>query len=79
MRQMVWMSPRRYAVGVTKKGGPGRRPHAAPPKMFSTNIPRSLYERLDRLAKATGKPKSVHLEAALRAYLRGRTPRSTNK
>jgi predicted DNA-binding protein len=38
--------------------------------MFSTNIPTSLYERLDRLSKATGQPKSVHLEAALRAYLR---------
>jgi predicted transcriptional regulator len=40
--------------------------------MFSTNIPSTLYERLDRLAKATNTPKSVHLEAALRAYLRGK-------
>jgi predicted DNA-binding protein len=47
--------------------------------MFSTNIPMSLYERLDRLSKATGQPKSVHLEAALRAYLRTRRPKMTGE
>jgi hypothetical protein len=54
---------------VPKKRGPGRPPHADPPRLFSTNIPTSLYERVDRWSKATGQPKSVHLEAALRAYL----------
>jgi hypothetical protein len=43
----------RYAVAVAKKRGPGRPPHADRPKMFSTNIPTSLYERLDRLSKKT--------------------------
>jgi hypothetical protein len=60
-----------YAAGVAKKRGPGRPKHADdPPVILATTIPRSLDGALREHAKVTGQPRSEHLAAAIRAYLK---------
>jgi hypothetical protein len=56
---------------VAKKRGPGRPKHKGdPPVVLATTIPKSLDRALREHAKATGRPRSEHLAAAIRAYLR---------
>jgi hypothetical protein len=56
---------------VAKKRKRGRPKHADdPPVVLATTIPKSLDRALREFAKSSGRPRSEHLAAALRAYLR---------
>jgi hypothetical protein len=56
---------------VAKKRKRGRPQHKEdPPVILATTIPKSLDRALREHAKATGRPRSEHLAAAIRAYLK---------
>lgn len=46
-----------------------------PPVILATTIPRSLARALREHAKATNKPRSEHLAAAIQAYLKTKGPK----
>lgn len=60
----------RFMASAKQVSRRGRPPNLDPPRLFSTNLPESVYGLLSRLAEAQHRTKSEVLSDALRAYAR---------